>query len=142
MNKHKTNLHDFTDRQLVDRLHSAERRVYDMKGEVTRRERLGLYGSDTPDLQAFNVAVTANFWTTVRAKDKADAIRVLEEIGWLEWDGSTPGNAVAVDDHTIEYEEPALVEEIEAMRDDAAKRLKKIEAEELVDAGGAASSAH
>src|SRR6266571_790829 len=97
MTKPETNLRDLTNKQLVDRLHSFEQRIYEMKGEVNRRERIGVYGSEAPELREFNVAVAATFWTTVQARDEADAIRVVKEIGWLEWDGSTPGDAVVVE---------------------------------------------
>lgn len=143
MSKPKTNLRDLTNKQLFGRLQSAEQRVYALKDELNRRERIVFYGSEAPELREFNVAVTADFWTTIQAKDETDAIRVLEEIGWLEWYDTHPGGAVVVLNSEIEYEEPVPVEEIEAMRADAAERLKKIEASmKTVGADGIANSIH
>lgn len=128
MTKPKTKLSDLTKRSLNNRITSAEWRVYDLKEELDRREKIARYGTETPELREFNIAAMAEFSTRVQAKDEADAIRVFENSGWLDWDDTQPGGAVVVEGYWLTHHAPLAVEAVEMIRADAAKRLKKIEA--------------
>jgi hypothetical protein len=146
MKKPKTKLSDLTKRTLNNRITSAERRIYDMKEELARRERIARYGTETPELREFNVAVDATFWTTVKAKDEADAIAVLDggEVDFLEWYSTMPGEPIQVDDYQIEWDDPVPVEVAEEWQRDAVERMKKeIEARKrIVGADGIAVTVH
>ena len=128
MFKPKTKLSDLTKRSLNNRLASAERRIYDMKEELVRREKIARYGTETPELPEFNIAVEATFWLTVQGKDAADATTVLDETEWLAWYNTSPGQGIRVDDYSVESDDPAPVEAIEEWQRDAAERMKKVEA--------------
>ncbi|MGC2415650.1 MAG: hypothetical protein WA459_23500 [Stellaceae bacterium] len=47
MAKSKTKLSDLTKRSLNERITFAERRGYDMKEELARREKIARYGTET-----------------------------------------------------------------------------------------------
>ena len=143
MNKPKTKLSDLTKRSLNNRIASADRQIYDMREELARREKVARYGTETPELSEFNIAVEVTFWLTVQAKDEADATTVLNEAGWLGWYNTSPGEGIRVDNYSVESDDPLPVGLIEEWRRDAAERMKRIEAtEQIVSADETIHSVH
>jgi hypothetical protein len=117
MTKSKINLTDLTTKSLKKRILSADKRIYALREELARREKIAVYGTDTPELNTYFVAVEASFSLTVQAVDKADARRVVDEAEWLEWYNTTPGDAVSVYDWMVEPGEPDTDEEPDTDRD-------------------------
>jgi len=102
MTQAKTNLRDLSNRSLRNRISSAKNRLWLMREEEARREKIITYGTDKPDgLIEYDCCVTYDFPLTVKAKNEADAQRVVDEDGWLEWYFTNPAKNVTVDDYPI-----------------------------------------
>jgi hypothetical protein len=96
MTQSKTKLTDLTIAALRKRISSTERRLWLMREEEARREKIITYGSDTPEgLREYEIAVTFEFALTVRAKDAADAQRIVDEDEWLGY-STDPGEQIQV----------------------------------------------
>jgi hypothetical protein len=105
MTQAKTNLRDLSNRSLRNRISSAEDRLWLMREEEARREKINAYGTDTPrGLIEYECSVTFEFALTVRAKNEIDAKRIVDEDGWLEWYSTSPANNVTVDDFSTSGE--------------------------------------
>jgi hypothetical protein len=101
----KTNLRDLSNRSLRNRISSAENRLWLMREEEARREKINAYGTDTPGgLIEYECSVTFEFALTVRAKNEIDAKRIVDDDDWLEWYSTNPANNVTVDDCTTSGE--------------------------------------
>jgi hypothetical protein len=80
MTQAKTNLSDLPIRSLRNRIASAKARLSLMEKEMDRRERVKVYGTDTPTgLKTYYVRMIQDSSLTVQARDEADAERVVEE---------------------------------------------------------------
>ena len=113
-----------TERQLVNRINAANKRIYKIKEEMARRMRLARYGTETPELRPYSVMLSITFYADVDAIDEKDAQALvgvepdddLEHLGPVEWWWSTPGNQVLIDG----FECSADIEEVERAEEAAA----------------------
>jgi len=105
MTKPKTILTELSHRALQQRIGSANRRLRLLEEEQARRQKIKIYGTDTPDgLTDYEYQVVAEFSLTVKAQNEADAGRIVEEGDWLCWYFVNPGDNIIVTDCEINAE--------------------------------------
>jgi hypothetical protein len=108
MTQAKTKLTDLSTRNLRNRIVSAENRLWALRKEEARRDKIKTYGTDTPDLIEHEITVTMEFMLSVKAKDAGDAKRIVDEDAWFDWYLTNPANNVSVEDYYTSAEITAV----------------------------------